>query len=190
MPGLAQEFLSLRSVEVEQVQAKDEELIAETHHLVLADGDETAVGSDREGMGESLVIAKDSFGLQHTGSLQLLNDGIGVVVGTALHAEGAGKEEIELSAGGILTNDDLPHSTLHKAEFCLSGNLSQVVATHTLKQGEKQQLVVELQGIYYLQIYYLLFTIFVPVFVPVFVFVNVFVIRQSSAPAKARTRRR
>ena len=92
MPGLAQEFLGLRSVEVEQVQTKDEELIAETHHLVLADGDETAVGSDREGMGESLVIAKDSFRLQHTGGLQLFYDSIGVVVGTALYAQLTGEQ--------------------------------------------------------------------------------------------------
>ena len=156
VPGLAHELLSLGGIEVEQVEAEDEELVAEAHDFVLADGDKAAVVEGGEGVGEALVIAEDGFWLEHTGCLQLLDDGVGVVVGTALDAEGAGEEEIELRAGRILANDDLPYPTLHEAELGLSGNLSEVVATHALKQGEKQQLVVELQSetIYDLQFRY------------------------------------
>ena len=51
VPGLAHELLSLSGIEVEQVEAEDEELVAEAHDLVLADGDEAAVVEGGEGVG-------------------------------------------------------------------------------------------------------------------------------------------
>lgn len=137
VPRLPQELLRLGGIEVEQVETEHEKLVAETHHLVLADGDETAFGSSREGVGESLIIAEDGLGLQHAGGLQLLYDGVSVVVGTALNAQQAREEEIKLGAGIVLAHNGLPYPTLHEAELGMSDNLSEIVAAHSLKQGEQ-----------------------------------------------------
>lgn len=137
VPRLPQELLRLGGIEVEQVETEDEELVAEAYHLVLADGDETAFGSSREGVGEPLVVAEDGLGLQHAWGLQLLDDGVGMVVGTALYAQQAREEEIELGAGIVLTHNGLPYPTLHEAEPGLPDNLSKIVAAHALKQGEQ-----------------------------------------------------
>ncbi len=143
MPLLAQQLLRLGGKDVEQVKTEDEELLTQTVHLVLADGDETAFGEGYDGVSESLLVAIDSLGLQLPGGAQVLHHLVGTVVGAGFGLKGAREQEEELAAGIVGTHHGLACCHLKEAELSMAGNQRQIVAAHALKQGELQKVVVE-----------------------------------------------
>ena len=145
MPQLLLTLLTLGGVDVEEVQAEDEKLLEEAHHLGFVERDEATLGAGLERMGEALMIAEDGLGLQQVRSRQLFDDAIGTVVGKGFHLQRTRKEEEELRTRVVGSYDRLSCRQLMEAELRVARHLSKIVAAHALKQGELQELVVELK---------------------------------------------
>ena len=103
--------------DAEQIEADNEKVVEQTHHLVFRKRDEVAFGSGLEDMGEALRESKEHFGLKHVGSRQVLVDRIRVVVAGCGNLQlAAHKEKKLLEAQGFKPDVKLLAERLHVKE--------------------------------------------------------------------------
>ena len=144
-PRTMRQTLMTGGEDAKQIEADNEKVVEQTHHLVFRKRDEVAFGSGLEGMGEALRESEEHFGLKHVGSRQVLVDRIRVVVAGCGNLQLAAHKEEKLLAGIARADDNLTGRGLHEAELGVTRHLLKIGAAQSLKQRELQKLVIEPQ---------------------------------------------
>ena len=142
-PWLVQQFLGARGQEVQQVDAEDEKLLGQSHHLRAMDTQQRHRCQRPEGVGVALLIAEDRLGLQHERRRELLGDGVSAIVGTRVDSHRTREEKAEMITDVAIMIEYRARRQLLEVELRMAGYLTKVVTAHTQKEWELQQLVEE-----------------------------------------------
>lgn len=144
-PQLLRQFLCLGGVVVDEIQAEHQEILQQTEHLLLIDGEQTDIRLGGHVSGVTLVIAKYRLLLDDVRGTHVFLYGESSVVSKMLHLHHTANHEIELVAGIPCHDDPLAGRDLHETEADMTRDDFQIIVAHSLEEGELQQLVVDLQ---------------------------------------------
>ena len=144
-PWETAELLKLSGEDVEEIEAEDDDGIGKIGHLALVDGDEVDIRHRAHRSMETLFKTEETFGLDDKRSVELFRHGIGPVISHSLGAEPSVDEKVEAVAAVTVAEEALAGRQLEEAELRVGHHLHEVAVTDALKEGELEQLVVELE---------------------------------------------